>query len=390
MPAEIHHVKGTVGQTISKQGHVNIPDGLFEEEHGRDGFYGPVSHLYHKNPPTNWLRIEGPLKPRAFDTKHLGVSEHDLIVSRTKTLFNDDVAISVCQPNQATMQRFFRNADSDEVYFAHRGSGVFETDYGPIPFTQGDYVVMPRGTTYRVVADHPPYFLLIESATRIHQPERGLMGQHALYDPALVMVPEPQTSELAGHPGENGQQEWSVVVQRQGQLTNIVYPFNPLDTVGWKGTLTPWKLSIKDVCPVMSHRAHLAPSVHTTMQANNFVVCSFTPRPLESDPGALKVPFYHRNIDYDEVLFYHDGDFFSRDGIAPGMITFHPQGIHHGPHPKALKNSWHQTETDEYAVMVDTVNPLQMSTQAQQAEWADYYLSWRETPESEKVLQPSS
>lgn len=378
MASNIHHIKGIVGQTISKQGHVNIPDGLFEEEHGRDGFYGPVSHLYHKNAPTNWLRIDGPLKPRAFDTSHLGVTDSDLIDSRQPLLSNADVTIHACQPNKATMERFFRNADGDDVYFIHRGDGTFETDYGTIPFTKGDYVVIPRGTTYRMIAEQPPYLLLIESATRMVQPERGLMGQHALYDPALVFTPEPSESTLKGTAGNEGD-EWHVVIKRQNQLTTVVYPFNPLDIVGWKGTLTPWKLSIYDVCPVMSHRAHLAPSVHTTIQASGFVVCSFTPRPLESDPGALKVPFYHRNIDYDEMLFYHDGDFFSRDGIGPGMITFHPQGIHHGPHPKALKSSWDKTETDEYAVMVDTEKPLTMSTAAEKAEWADYYLSWRES-----------
>ncbi len=381
----MHWVKGTVGKTIARQGHVNIPDGLYEEEHGRDGFYGPVSHLYRTHAPTNWKRIEGTLKPRAFDCNRLGVSDHDAITSRTRVLFNEDVAIHVSQPNLTEMPFFFRNADADEIYFAHRGEGTIETDFGPLAFKQGDYVVIPRGTTYRIVCEHTPYFLVIESFSRVHQPDRGLLGMHALYDPAATGVPDPQPSAFKGAQGPDGSTEWEVRVQRQGQCSSIFYGFNPLDVVGWKGNLTAWKLSIHDICPVISHRAHLAPSVHTTLQGSGFVMCSFVPRPLESEPGALKVPFFHRNIDYDEVLFYHDGDFFSRDGIDAGMITFHPQGVHHGPHPKALKKSWdsNNTWTDEIAVMVDTEKPLHMSPRAQETEWADYHLSWREDDSSD-------
>ena len=167
------------------------------------------------------------------------------------------------------------------------------------------------------------------------------------------------------------------MVKRLDEITTITYPFNPIDIAGWKGDLTVWSISINDIAPVLSHRAHLPPSVHSTFMGNGFIICSFVPRPLESEPGAQKVPFYHRTIDYDEVLFYHDGDFFSRDGIEHGMITLHPQGIHHGPHPKAIKATESKTWTDEVAVMLDTVKPLHVSKEAEAIEWSEYYLSWQ-------------
>jgi homogentisate 1,2-dioxygenase len=362
----------------TRQAHVALPTGTYEEEHGRDGFYGPVSHLYRTHAPTNWTRIEGPMRPRAFHCNRLPVNAgRDAIADRTLMLSNSDVAVHFSRPS-VPMGFYFRNADGDEVYFVHRGHGIFETDFGPLYFETGDYIVIPRGTTYRILpetADNA--FLVIESFSRIRQPERGLLGQHALYDPAIVKTPEPQPIHEDA--------EWEVRVKRLNEMTSIFYPFNPMDVVGWKGDLSVWQLNIRDIRPVISHRAHLAPSVHSTFQGNGFVVCSFVPRPLESDPDAVRVPFYHRNIDYDEVLFYHDGQFFSRHGVEAGMLTVHPQGIHHGPHPQAVEASLRKTETDEYAVMLDTEKPLTISEQAQSAEWKDYFLSWRPTAESSKT-----
>ncbi|MBY0449343.1 MAG: homogentisate 1,2-dioxygenase [Cyanobacteria bacterium] len=359
------------------QAHVNIPDGLYEEELGRDGFYGPVTHLYHQHPPTGWTRIEGPLKPHAIDGNKItgNPSSADAISSRTPVLFNEDVTLHVCKPG-TPMDYYFRNADADEVYFIHRGQGVIETDFGPLQYEPGDYIVLPRGTTYRISPDPDKgkhFFLLIESYSRIRQPDRGMLGQHALYDPGVIKTPTPDLSISA----KESRPEWELKIQRQQQLTSVFYPFNPINVVGWKGDLTVWQLNVRDICPVLSHKAHLPPSVHTTFLARGFVICSFLPRPLETAPGAEKVPFYHRNIDYDEVLFYHDGDFFSREGIDTGMFTFHPQGIHHGPHPGAVEASKHKTETNEVAVMVDTQKPLQLSEQAKACEWPGYAMSWQ-------------
>jgi homogentisate 1,2-dioxygenase len=359
---------------VTRQAHVALPEGTFEEEHGRDGFYGPVSHLYRTHAPTGWSRIEGPLKPRAFDCSKATSPNSVAMLDRVPLLYNEDVVMHYARPTEP-MPFYFRNADGDEVYFIHRGQGVIETDFGPLDFEPGDYLVIPRGTTYRLLpetADNA--FLVIESFSRIHQPDRGLMGQHALYDPAVIKTPAPQPIQ--------DESEWEVRIKRLNEMTSVFYPFNPMDVVGWKGDLTVWQLNIRDFRPVMSHRAHLAPSVHSTFQGRGFVICSFVPRPLEEDPEAVRVPFYHRNIDYDEVLFYHAGHFFSRDGIDAGMITFHPQGIHHGPHPKAVNACKHKTATDEVAVMLDAEKPLRMTPEAQAAEWQDYYLSWQVKQES--------
>lgn len=374
----MHWVKGTV----AKQAHLNIPAGLFEEEHGREGFFGPVTHLYRKNAPTSWNRIEGPLKPHAFDCNRLGVADKDAISARTAVLVNNDVRVSIAQPNESTMPFYFRNADADELYFVHRGEGVIETDFGPLEFKQGDYIVIPRGTTYRTVCETTPYFLVIESmGSDFREPDRGILGQHALYDPAMIETPEPKEGTLSA----DKQGEWEVRIKREGEMTSVFYPFNPLDVVGWKGNLSVWKVSIHDICPVLSHKSHLPPSVHGTFIAKNFVVCSFVPRPLETEKGAMRVPFYHRNIDYDEVLFYHDGNFFSRDGIDPGMITFHPQGIHHGPHPDAIEASKSIEWTDEIAVMIDTRHPLRMTPEAHSTSKKAYVDSWKPKQQTSSV-----
>lgn len=373
----------------ARQAHVGLPNGTYEEEHGREGFYGRVSQLYHKHPPTSWTRIEGPLKPHALNCADMPRSavtsrEDDPFGDPVTFLYNDDVAMKVVRPG-GPMPYYMRNADGDEVYFIHQGAGLLETDYGPLRYERGDYLVIPRGTTYRMSPDSTgdEFYLVIESSGEISTPEaqRGMMGRQAQYDMGVVDTPEPQPAEegdLTGSkPGPDGKPEWEVRVKREGLYTSIFYPFNPLDVVGWQGDLTPMKLNIKDYRPVMSHRVHLPPSVHTTWLGENFVICSFVPRPTETgDPQALRVPFYHRNIDYDEVIFYHAGNFFSRHGIGPAMVTWHPQGVHHGPHPKALERGKTITETDEYAVMLDARHPLKITPEAQKAEWAEYYMSW--------------
>ena len=372
----------------SRQAHVALPEGTFEDEHGREGFYGRVSHLYHQHPPTGWTRIEGPLKPRAINCLKLekgpAVREDDPFGEAVTFLHNADLTLGIARP-AGPMPYFARNADGDDVYFIHRGSGQALTDYGPLRYERGDYLVIPRGTTYRLIPDGgagDEFYLLIESFSEIKVPdeERGMLGRHAQYDMGVVETPEPspaQPGDLSGsRVGPTGEPEWEVRIKREGQYTSVFYPFNPLDVVGWKGDLCPLKLNIKDYRPVMSHRAHLPPSVHTTFLAQNFVICSFVPRPFEADPEAMRVPFFHRNIDYDEVLFYHDGNFFSRHGIDAGMVTWHPQGIHHGPHPKAIGAVKNKVETDEYAVMLDTRYPLKLTPAGQAAEWPEYHMSW--------------
>lgn len=355
---------------ITPQAHVGLPQGTYEEEFGRDGFFGRVSHLYHAHSPTGWTRIEGPLRPEALRAQDLPEAT-DPRALPVSVLENADVRLKIYKP-AAPMPFAFRNADGDDLFFIHQGTGRIETDFGPLTYEPGDYVLIPRGTTYRLTPDAgvAQFHLVIESPTPFGLPDKGMLGRQALFDAGVVKTPSPAPTLEAGG------REWEVLIQRQGRLTKVFYPFDPIDVVGWKGDLTVFQLNVRDFRPVMSHRYHLPPSVHTTFLAKQFVVCTFAPRPIESDPEALKVPFFHRNIDFDEVLFYHAGDFFSRDGIEAGMFTWHPQGIHHGPHPKALANQGKKQFTDEYAVMVDTKNPLELTEAGRAIAWADYWASW--------------
>jgi len=375
----IPHVRGRV----ALQAHVEVPEGTCEEEYARGGFSGRYAHLYRTHAPVGWSRIEGPLKPRAFDLAKDAATSGDYLADRKVQLENGDVRIAFGRVTQP-MGYFYKNADGDELLFVHAGTGTLESDFGPLAYRRGDYLVIPRGTAYRLVPSDHTALLVIETRGELGFPDRGLLGQHALFDPALIEVPTPSAegmgspsgllpgSTLAAHNGE-----WEVRVKRLGELTHVFYPFCPLDVVGWKGTLSVQRLNVADIRPVMSERYHLPPSAHATFVSDGVIVCTFLPRALETgDPKAMKVPFYHSNIDFDEVLFYHRGQFFSREGIKPGMLTLHPQGIHHGPQPKAVGRTANVTHTDEVAVMLDTRNPLDATPAADAVERADYWKSW--------------
>lgn len=357
---------------VAKQAHVGLPEGTFEEEHGRRGFYGKSAHLYHTHPPTGWVRIEGKLRPHCFDCNKLEPGDaNDPQGGPIPFLGNKDLRLSVSRRSVA-MPFYYRNADGDELIFVHCGQGKVETDFGPLSYEKGDYIVVPKAVTYRILpATTDNFFLIIQSRGEYEQPNRGLAGQHALYDPALIVTPEPV-------PAPGPDREWEVRIKVDDELSSVVYPFNPLDVVGWKGDLTVWKINVKDICPLMSPRAHLPPSAHTTLVTEGAVICTFVPRPLEEAPEAMRVPFFHRNSDYDEFIFYHDGDFFSKDNMRAGMATLHPRGMHHGPHPNALRNQKLRARTNEYAVMLDAAAGLEISSAAAEVEWEDYWKSWME------------
>jgi homogentisate 1,2-dioxygenase len=359
---------------FAKQAHVGLPEGTYEEEHGRKGFYGKSAHLYHTHPPTGWIRFEGKLRPHCFDLNRVEPSDlRDREGTPIAVLGNRDVQVYVSRRSEA-MPFYYRNADGDELIFVHRGAGMIETDFGPLHFEKGDYIVMPRAVTYRLAPETTDnFFLIIQSRTEFNPPEKGLLGQHALYDPAVVTTPEPDPHLDSGAAPAG---EWEIRIKAEDEISKVVYPFNPLDVVGWKGDLTAWKINMRDIRPVTSARAHLPPSAHSTFVTEGAVVCSFLPRPLEQDEDAMRVPFFHRNTDYDEFIFYHDGDFFSRDGIHAGMATLHPRGIHHGPHPKALLNQKKKSQTDEYAVMLDGLNPIRVLPAGEQVEWKEYWATW--------------
>ena len=358
----------------SRQAHADLPPGTFERELGKEGFYGPSTQMIHRHAPTGWHRFDGPLRPRAFDTGKLTQAcespwDAILLLSNAQLQFR-------CWRTVGSMNHLVRNSDGDELLFIHEGSGELFCDYGHLTLRDGDYLLLPRGTMWRIELEQPLVALLIEATNdSFRLPEKGIVGEHAIFDAAALDVPRIDDEFRA----QQTETEWRVVVKRRVALTEITYPFNPLDALGWHGTLAPVRLNWRDLRPLMSHRYHLPPSAHTTFAAARFIVSTFCPRPLETDPGALKLPFFHNNDDYDEVIFYHHGQFLSRDNIHPGMITLHPSGLTHGPQPKAFRAalSGARTETDEVAVMIDARDPLDVAPLPEGVEWPAYVDSWK-------------
>ena len=367
-------VRGAEG-VHSRQAHADLPPGTYEREISKEGFFGPAAFLHHRRPPTGWTSFEGPLRPRAFDLNGLNAAEPSPWAARV-VLHNKSVEIRFWKLVE-TMPALARNADGDQLLFVHAGDGDLYCDYGRLAYRAGDYLYLPRGTMWRLQPNTPTAILTIEATnTHFRLPDRGLLGGHAQFDPAMLETPR-MDDAFRAHQNQAG--DVALEIKKRGQVSVVTYPYNPLDAVGWHGDLAPVRLNVRDIRPVSSHRYHLPPSVHSTFVSDRFVVCTFAPRPFETDPGALKVPFFHNNDDYDEVLFYHAGDFFSRDHIEAGMMTFHPSGFTHGPHPKALKNMLVQPKaaTDEYAVMIDTRDPLEVGEDAAGVENPDYVDSWK-------------
>ena len=375
----------TAGLT-SRQAHCDLPEGTYEREFGREGFFGPTTHLHHTHKPTGWIAWEGALRPRAFDMMKLGGSTSS--PWQAMPLFSNSTCSMRYWLTSGAMDHLVTNADSDELLFIHEGEGDLFCDFGHLAFKAGDYITMPRGAKWRVSCKGNAQILLIESKHDGYRlPDRGLVGDHAIFDPAMLDVPELNDAYKA----QMDEKEWKVVMRSRGKFTTVTFPFNPLDTIGWHGDNLPVRINWRDIRPLMSHRYHLPPSAHTTFIGNKFVVCTFVPRPAEMDPGALKLPFYHSNNDFDEILFYHMGQFFSRDNIHPGMITLHPGGFAHGPHPKAFNLVAQAEKTrqptdpvkmlDEVAVMIDTREPVDVAPEIEATEWTGYVDSWKEKPE---------
>jgi len=358
---------------FTKQAHKGIPDGAYEEEQGLKGFFGPVSHLIKAKPSTRWTKIEGPLKPRMYDLVKMNEKE-----GWQRMLHNQHLSVywSWVDAKPETRKMGFRDGDGDLLYFCHKGAGEVWTEYGLLTYRKGEYINIPKCLTHSIVPSERSLFLVIENrSSHYEEPERGLVGRHAIYDPAGLGKPDlelqnQRVKELGGDVRE-------ITIKRLDETTRFEYDAHYYDTLGWKGDLYPFTLHTSNMMPLMSHRAHLPPSAHTTFVARDFVVCTFLPRPLEKDADALKVPFYHQNIDYDEVLFYHEGDFFSRDNLHAGMMSLHPMGFPHGPHPKAVKGVGAKTETNEIAVMIDSRWPLNIDSLIENVEVKDYWKSWR-------------
>ncbi|MBF6570894.1 MAG: homogentisate 1,2-dioxygenase [Candidatus Binataceae bacterium] len=357
----IHYSKGKV----ARQAHVGIPEGVFEEEHGRQGFAGRVSQFYHLNPPNEWTRIEGPLRPRGINTYELETPDRrDPKGGPLSLFYNEDVKISLSR-RSAAMPFCFRNADGDELHFIHQGTGLIRTEYGPVRYEPGDYIVIPKGTNYQVLPDGSDNFsLILQARGEIEFPDRGNVGHYAPFDYGVVETPEPEAVANDGR-------EWELRIKRSDQITSLFYNFCPLDVVGWKGNLTVTKLNVRDIRPLMSEGVHLPPSAHCTFQAPGVAICTFNPRPLEGDPRAERIPWYHRNIDVDEVFFVHGGSFsFSGrpTGRGAGVLTLNPQGLHHGPKRadlEAARKEWRKdARLEGCAVNIDCNKPLEVSPEA--------------------------
>jgi homogentisate 1,2-dioxygenase len=366
---------------FSRQAHADIPAGTYEREVGREGFGGQATHFYHRHPPTAWTHWDGPHRPRAFDFNRLEDSACPM--EAPLAVFNNHLRLRVWKP-EAPMSHLVRNADGDELLFVHAGGGHVFCDYGHIELREGDYLLLPRGTMWRLEPSQPSFVLLLEATGANYQlPDRGLLGDHALFDPAVLDIPQIDEQFL----DQQGASETQVRLKARQHLSTITFAHNPLDAVGWKGTLVPVRLNWRDIRPVLSDRYHLPPSAHSTFVTDRFAVCTFCPRPAETDPGALKVPFFHSNEDYDELLFLHAGQFFSRDGMGPGMMTFHPSGFPHGPHPGPYKASLEspRTQLQEVAINIDSRDALEIASGLAVCERPGHVDSWRGFLEAEKT-----
>jgi homogentisate 1,2-dioxygenase len=365
------------------------PDGsLYSEElFSTHGFSNVYSLIYHCHPPTLIKSMGEPFsrEPKiAFQRslKHMrfngfaAMPEDDYIKSKKPILVNNDLHISLAAPRKSIDNYFLKNADADELIFVHQGSGTLKTLYGSIDFKYGDYVMIPRGTIYQLkFNDENNRLLVVDSFSPIetckrYRNEYGQYEEHAPYCERDFR--RPQNLETFDEEGD-----FIVMIKKQ----HIVYPYtyatHPFDAIGWDGNHYPWAFSIHDFEPITG-RIHLPPPVHQTFEAHNYVICSFVPRLFDYHPLSIPVPYNHSNIDSDEVLYYVDGDFMSRKNTEKGMITLHPGGIPHGPHPGTVEKSLGAKETKELAVMIDTFKPLWITEDALKMESDDYYKSWLE------------
>jgi len=364
----------------------NPEGGLYQEElFGTAGFAGMSSLIYHLYPPTVVSEIKnlGSVAPKIAVEKNMkalsfkGFSlkpEEDYLDSR-KTLFaNNDLHIGLAAPKSFSNEYFYRNSDADEMLFIHKGSGTLHTMYGNLVFNYGDYLIIPKGTTYQIDFDTPDNRILyIESFSAIKSPGRyrnnfGQFLEHSPFCERDFRLPK----DLKTY-DEKG--EFKIYSKKQGIMWEYTHKNHPFDVVGWDGFNYPYAFSIHDFEPITG-RIHMPPPIHQQWEAAGFVVCSFVPRIYDYHPESIPAPYHHSNIDSEELLYYVDGDFMSRNDIEKGQITLHPGGIPHGPHPGAIERSVGKKETGELAVMIDPFNPISITEEALKLEVNDYYKAW--------------
>jgi homogentisate 1,2-dioxygenase len=359
---------------------------LYQEElFGTAGFAGMSSLIYHLYPPTVVSEIKKikDLTPKIAEEKNMkalsfkGFSlqpEADFLESRKILFVNNDLKIGLAAPKAFSKDYFYRNGDSDEMLFIHVGSGTLRTMYGDLNFKYGDYLIIPKGTTYQIDFDtEDNRILFIESKGAITTPNRyrnnyGQLLEHSPFCERDFRLPE----NLKTH-DEKG--KFKVLSKKQDILWEYTHENHPFDVVGWDGFNYPYAFSIHDFEPITG-RIHMPPPIHQTWEAPGYVVCSFVPRMYDYHPEAIPSPYHHSNIDSEELLYYVDGDFMSRNDIDKGQITLHPGGIPHGPHPGAIERSVGKEKTEELAVMIDPFNPVMITEEAMNLEVDDYYKSW--------------
>ena len=365
------------------------PDGgLYAEQlFSTEGFSNDYSLLYHVHPPTQIIKAEPQVNvtPQIAEEKMLqhrsfdGFSikpEKDFLQSRKAVLVNNDCHIVLAAPQSSTTEYFYKNTDADEIIFVHEGSGLLKTPYGELSFGYGDYLVIPRGTIYQIhFNDDKNRLFIVESFSPVRFPKRyqskyGQLLENSPFCERDIRPPKNLvTNDVKG--------DFLIKAKKKGMLYGLHYGTHPFDVIGWDGQCYPFVFSIHDFEPITG-RVHQPPPVHQTFEANNFVVCSFVPRLFDYHPEAIPAPYNHSNIDSDELLYYVDGDFMSRKKVTRGMITLHPAGIPHGPHPGAVEKSIGAKETNELAVMVDTFHPLMITKDALDIENENYVMSWAE------------
>ena len=379
-----------LGKIPSKR-HVQFrkPDGeLYAEQLvSTEGFSDLYSLVYHTHPPTLVKEVGEPysVKPEIAVEKNLQhrsflgfniQQTDDFLESRVPVLVNNDVYISLAAPRRSMTDYFFKNSGAHEMIFIHRGEGVLKSMYGKIRFGYGDHLIIPRGVIYQIDFNSEDNRLFIlESFSPFRFPKRyvndnGQLLEHAPFYERDIRKPE----DLETH-DEKG--EFRVMIKRDDMIFPYFYATHPFDLVGWDGYHFPYALSIHEFEPITG-RIHQPPPVHQTFEAHNFVTCAFVPRMYDYHPQSIPAPYNHSNVDSDEVLYYVDGDFMSRKHVEKGMITLHPTGIPHGPHPGTVEKSIGQKETGELAVMVDTFKPLSITKKALAIEDKEYYKSWVE------------
>ncbi|MET1062005.1 MAG: homogentisate 1,2-dioxygenase domain-containing protein [Aeromicrobium sp.] len=370
------------------------PDGaLYREElMGEEGFSSDSSLLYHVGVPSaitaarRWELPDQATTPNEpLLARHLKLHDlfadgagRDVVTGRRLVLGNADVRISYVVA--AETSPLYRNATGDECVFIESGSGTLETVFGHVDFGPGDYLIVPRATTHRWVLREDVRAYCVEANSHISPPRRylsrfGQLLEHAPYCERDLRVPgEPEVRDGA---------DVEVLIKHRGSgpggLSGTVHvlPRHPFDVVGWDGCLYPYAFNVADFEPITG-RVHQPPPVHQVFEGNNFVICNFVPRKVDYHPLAIPVPYYHSNVDSDEVMFYVAGDYEARkgSGIAAGSISLHPGGHSHGPQPSAIEASLGAESFDELAVMIDTFRPLELGEGGTACDDGQYALSW--------------